>query len=183
MQVDLLERASVAGAPLRKAAMLLHSMGEADRRWLLDRLDAAQRPRIEALLEELRVLEFPADADLVRESLVGAVAARPLAGTPASGPAGWSVEQATRVLLPEPDEVIALLLRAGDWPWAAGLRSRLGVERVRRVEASRYSRAVELPQSLLDAALAAARARFDARRDEASPDRVGKASTSTRRTP
>ena len=180
MQADLLERASLAGAPLRKAAMLLHSMGEADRHWMLERLDAGQRPRIEALLSELRALEYPADPDLVRESLTGAVATR-AAPTAATGLAGWSVEQAAQVLLAEPDDVIALLLRAGAWPWADGLRSRLDAERARRVEGSRFTRSAEVSPALIDAATRAARARLDALRDEASAARGGRLLATSRR--
>lgn len=181
MQVDLLERASVAAAPLRRAAMLLHSMGEADRRWMLERLDAAQRPRIEALLAELRALEFPVDADLVRESLAGTVSTQVGPLVPPTGLSGWGVEQAARVLTSEPDDVIALLLRAGQWPWAAGLRTRLGAERVRRVEASRYSQAGKVSSTLLDAAIRAASDRFARLGDEAPASRDARKPTLTRR--
>src|SRR5438105_1901857 len=56
-------------APLRKAALLLHAMNEVDRRWMLARVEEPQRTRVVALLEELVALAFPADPELLRESL------------------------------------------------------------------------------------------------------------------
>jgi len=87
------------------------------------------------------------------------------------------------VLLPEPDDVIALLLRAGDWPCAGGLRSRLGAERARRVEGSRFSRSAEVSPALIDAATRAARARLDALREEAPAVRGGRLPATSRRAP
>lgn len=183
MQADLQEREVLAAAPLRKAAMFLHSMGEADRRWMLARLDAAQRPRIEALLDELRVLEFPADAALVRESLADTAAGQAEPSAPLTGLSGWSVEQAVQVLLQEPDDVVALVLRAGDWPWTSGLRARLGAERDRRVEESRFSVAAQVPAAVLESVMQAARDRFAALRDETPASRLAKAPIVSRRTP
>ena len=186
MQADFLEReidAAAPAAPLRKAAMLLHSMTASDRQWMLARIDPVQRPRVEALLAELAGLEFPVDADLVRESLA---AAETKATMPAPRPtdlSGWSADEAARMLLPESDDLIALLLRAGNWTWAGALRARLGTERARAVEASRYSTASEVSAVLLDAAKKAAQARFLALQQVPARQGVAKASTTARRAP
>lgn len=163
MAADFLARAIDAeapAAPIRKAAMLLHSMTEVDRRWMLARIDAAQRPRIEQLLGELRTLDFPTDADLVRDSLKTAPALGAMAPQPVSHLSGWSPNDAARVLLQEPDDLIALILRSGAWPWAQNLRARLGAERTRNIDGSRYSLADALPVALTQAALNAATTSF-----------------------
>ena len=186
MQVDFLERetgAAAPAAPLRKAAMLLHSMAEPDRGWMLARIDQAQRPRLEALLAELAALDFPVDADLVRESL-SAVGTKVV--TPLPRPAdlsGWSGDEAAQVLLPEPDDVIALLLRAGDWAWAAPLRARLGAERTRAIEASPYSTAAEISAVMLEAATKAASSRFLALHEAPGMRRAARTPATTRRAP
>lgn len=165
MDVDFLEREAGPRAPampLRKAAMLLHSMTEVDRRWMLARLEPVQRTRLHELLEELHALDFPIDAALVRESLEPSIDADAAAPRPRTmGMSGWSADQAADVLLGEPDDLIALVLRAGEWPWAPALRTRLGAIRLRAVEASRYSVAADVSAVLTDAAMKAATTRFN----------------------
>ena len=160
MPVDFIEPSIDLAAPLRQAAMLLHSMAEPDRRWMLARVDAAQRTRLQALLDELAALEFPVDPGLIREALAGmADSAESL--PQASGVASWTVDQATSVLRDERADVVALLLRAGDWPWAEGLRVRVGVARLRAIEESRYASGPLPPATFLRALIDAARARHD----------------------
>lgn len=54
----------------RRAALALHAVAPADRRWLLERLDGAQRERLQALLTELDSLGIRFDpADM--EALAG----------------------------------------------------------------------------------------------------------------
>ena len=51
---------------MRRAALALHALGASDRRWLLERLDAGQRERLQPLLAELDALGVrfdPADID------------------------------------------------------------------------------------------------------------------------
>ena len=173
MPVDFLEHEAGAMAPavpLRKAAMLLHSMTEVDRRWMLARLEPVQRSRLGDLLDELRALDFPVDAALVRASLEpaapGDVAPR------GKGLAGWSAEHAAEVLLPEPDDLVALVLCAGEWPWAPELRTRLGSQRLRAVEASRYGVGAHISTVMKDTALKAAMSRSAALLDAASTRRT-----------
>ena len=183
MQADFLDRASDAASPLRKAAMLLHSMAQPDRRWMLERVDAAQRARLEALLEELRALEFPIDAALVRESLGSDTTAAIAPVVPTMDLSNWSADEALEVLQPEPDDLIALLLRAGDWPWAGELRTHLGAERLRAVDASRYSLASEVSSVLLDAAVRIAQSRVATLRERSAAPRRAKVPVMMRHAP
>ncbi len=175
MQADFLELQSGAltpPLPLRKAAMLLHSMGDVDRRWMLARLEPGQRSRIEELLAELQALDFPVDAALVRESLETTRDVGSPATAAGIGMSGWSAEEAASVLLAEPDDLVALVLRAGDWAWAPAFRARLGSIRIRAVEASRYSLAADVSTVLQDAAVKAAIARLAGMAGSASARRV-----------
>lgn len=159
MGADFLEREvgpAAPAMPLRKAAMLLHSMTEVDRRWMLARLAPAQRSRLNDLLAELAALDFPIDAALVRECLEAANDAEPTEALRHAGMSGWSADQAAEVLLGEPDDLIALVLRVGEWPWASALRARLGPARLSAVEASRYSMAPALSEELRHAAVTSA---------------------------
>lgn len=183
MQADFLDRATDAAVPLRKAAMLLHSMSQPDRRWMLERVDAAQRARLEALLEELRALEFPIDAALVRESLGSEASASITPEVPTTDLPDWSVDEALEALRSEPDDLIALLLRAGDWPWAGELRTHLGAERLRAVDASRYSLASEVSSVLLDAAIRIAQSRVATLRERSAAPRRAKVPAMTRHAP
>lgn len=183
MQADFLDRSTDAAVPLRKAAMLLHSMTQPDRRWMLERVDAAQRLRLEELLEELRALEFPIDAVLVRESLGSDATGATAPAAPTTDLSDWSTDEALEALRAEPDDLIALLLRAGDWSWAGELRARLGTERVRAIDASRYRLATEVSSVLFDAAVRVARSRIAALREHSAAPRKAKAPAMTRRAP
>ena len=156
MSLNFLEPGVEAAAPLRRAAMLLHSMAEPDRRWMLARVDASQRARLQALLDELAALDFPVDAELMREALAGVVDT-----APSPGLAGWTADEALAVLRDERADVLALVLRAGAWPWTHALRTRLGTSHLRDVDASRYAAGSVPPAPLTQAAVAAARARHN----------------------
>ncbi|OWQ46385.1 hypothetical protein CDL60_12935 [Roseateles noduli] len=49
----------------RQAALLMHTLGEADRRWMLGQLDPAARAEAEQLLVELATLGVPSDPALL----------------------------------------------------------------------------------------------------------------------
>ena len=183
MQADFLGRSADAAVPLRKAAMLLHSMTQPDRRWMLERVGAAQRRRLEALLEELQALEFPIDAALVRESLGSDATAAIAPALPTMDLSDWSADEALEALRPEPDDLIALLLRAGDWSWASELRARLGAGRVHTIDASRYRLASEVSGVLLDAAVRIARSRVARLRERSAAPRRAKVPVMTRHAP
>ena len=122
-------------ADARQAALLLHTLVETDRRWMLDRLSASARSEAERLLAELATLGVPADPRL-RDQLLAADAGTRLA---AAAPARQRLNAATAVevadlLQGEPDALVARLLRAGDWPWRDGVLERLGSTRRQRIE-------------------------------------------------
>lgn len=114
----------------RKAALLLHALPPAERRWFIDRLPPRQAGTLLRLLEELKVLGLSADADLVHELLAAASAA---SATPPAPPASevisppdteWqSIDAAeplfmARLLSVEPVTLIADVLGLRTWSWA-----------------------------------------------------------------
>src|SRR5437868_6737697 len=56
-------------AGLRRAALTLHALGEADQAWLLERLASGAQQTLRALIAELRELGIPANADVIRAAL------------------------------------------------------------------------------------------------------------------
>lgn len=56
-------------AGLRRAALALHALGEADREWLLERLPAQSRQTLGELLAELGELGIPPDDAVIRAAL------------------------------------------------------------------------------------------------------------------
>jgi hypothetical protein len=54
---------------LRRAALTLHALGAADRDWLLQRLPLPERETLAELLVELRELDIPRDAQVIRVAL------------------------------------------------------------------------------------------------------------------
>jgi len=169
--------AGAPAAPLRKAALLLHAMCDADRRWMLEQVDASERARLDELLSELDALDFPSDAAFLDAVLQSAPPTRVEPG--ARGPAQWSVDDAWGVFHDEPDGVIAAALAAaqdgGSWSWGPALLRRLGEERATAIAASR-KRIEARPRAtaLMQSVMLASRARFEA---SASVD------TTTRRAP
>lgn len=63
---------------LRRAALTLHALAAPDRDWLLDQLPVRARDALERLLVELRELEIPPDARVLRVALSQAPAATTL---------------------------------------------------------------------------------------------------------
>lgn len=86
---------------LRRAALALHALGGDDREWLLQRLPAA-RESLQQLLAELRELDMPADAAVIRAALSEAPAI--------TGSAGLQAAALCLVLQAEPRALQSLLL-------------------------------------------------------------------------
>ncbi|USX18343.1 hypothetical protein NHH82_21030 [Oxalobacteraceae bacterium OTU3REALA1] len=131
---------STADHGRRQAALTLHAMTAADRRWLLSQLEAAQRAPLETLLAELAELGIPADPALLQQALRDG-------GTPAGvhGAPDADAERALRqadparlaqLLQHEPDRLVARLLLAADWPWQADMLAHCDVRQRQRVVAS-----------------------------------------------
>ena len=147
----------------RKAALMLASLAEGDRAWMLGQLEEKQRERLSALLEELRGLGLSPDAGMLDVALPRETA------TPAApvAPAPRAIDVATpqavhEVLAREPDWLIAALSRARAWPWREGLLRLLGTERRLRVQQALPS-GVELRPKTLEALLAALDRRLEER--------------------
>jgi len=169
---DFVLDAEGGSASWRRAALLLHSMTGVDRDWMLSRLPVAHRRRLQSLLDELKRLGFEADPSLVREAIAASRSAPTPPAMNASGaPSGaptqaasaaheqlrrWRADTAIDQLADEPDRLVAIVLAAGPWTWAASLERHLGVERMRRIDAWRDA---PTPVALREAVLSAASAR------------------------
>lgn len=127
-----------AGTPqrgLRRSALLLHSMTDIDRGWMLSRLETSQREALGRLIDELRTLGFPADpallGDALRDDSTDGDGFAPSNRFPALE--RLTAGQAAELLHGEPDRLVALLLRAGPWPWQAEFLRQAGQAREARL--------------------------------------------------
>ncbi|PCE23731.1 hypothetical protein BWP39_29060 [Paraburkholderia acidicola] len=153
---------------LRKAALLLHAVSQADRQWLLGRVDDARREQLSSLIDEIETLGIPADYMLVRDvvELPRSLALAFGADSPAahgSDEAFDAIEHLFRVvdaaaparlaqiLRDEPAGLIASLLDMYPWSWRHAVLSQLGVVRRRQIEELSM-----LPRASADAAPAPA---------------------------
>ena len=73
---------SLPDAGARQAALLLHTLVETDRRWMLARLPASARSEAEHLLAELATLGVPTDPRLLDQVLTGSARAPVPAASP-----------------------------------------------------------------------------------------------------
>jgi len=174
MHSDLLSRGLEALQPeasLRRAALLLHSMSDDDREWLLAQVGSIYRARLEPLLAELAELQFPIDPELVRHSLE-TTPKRPAPRSP-HDLTRWSADDALRALQAEPDSFIALILEAGvksgrptdparNYSWEARFIACLGPQRAASVDEARVRWRGFEGESLVRAARAAAGSRLHA---------------------
>jgi len=156
---------------LRKAALMLSSLGEADRAWMLSHVGDAERARLDPLVAEARSLGFALDAGTLKDLIqpaAGAPGARSEAPPPA--PAQTALEAADAgavhdVLANEPDWLIAAVVQMRPWPWREALLRLLGTERRLRVQRAR-PRNAELRPRTAEALLAALEARLVERAPE-----------------
>lgn len=143
-----------AGDSLRRAALTLHALAEADRAWVLAGLSAPQRQVLDPLLGELRALGIPQD-----RSALAAVAPNG-AITEFATLDGEGVAALAGVLEPEPLELTRILLAIHPWSWRAELLHRLPPQRRAALESLPAGSSVAAPKlaaSALD--LLAARVR------------------------
>ncbi|WP_399681010.1 hypothetical protein [Xenophilus sp.] len=127
-------------AAQRRAALLLHSMQDEDRRWLLAALPVEAQGALAPLLAELGALGIERDAQVL-EAAIREVPARTrqvdilqanqgLAGDRRKGAAPWQADEAfllaldrdgirllAGLLREEPPTLVAHLLQARPWPW------------------------------------------------------------------
>lgn len=98
---------------LRKAALALHALQDADRQWLLGALPAAQRQQLLPLLSELAALALPPDAEVIRQVLAKQPAQRAASPEPSASQLTPDMASAlARTLLREAPKVQRMLLAA-----------------------------------------------------------------------
>ncbi len=121
------EAASAADAgESRRAALLLHTVSDDDRAWLLSQMDGAERARLQGLVDELRAIGIPPAPELLDE-LGPAVAARVRGDAGHRGGLQHADPVAlAAVLAAEPSELIARVIAQGPWTWTGALLARLG---------------------------------------------------------
>lgn len=114
--------AQAAEAGSRRAALTLHAMAAADQQWVLAQLPVVQRNRVQALLQELRDLGIPPDAELLLSSLrePPRAAARSATEQLAQLPRN-RVRPLAQLLEVEPPLLCVRLLRAHPWWWKQAL--------------------------------------------------------------
>ena len=137
---------------VRRAAMLLHALGDGDRDWLLARLPATQAGELRGLLGELRELGLPADRELI-EQAVGEAPPAPASQSSRSA-ACIAAADAARILAllrGEPDRLVALVTSSSAWPWREPFFGQLGPQRAARLR--EMSLAMRAPVSLRAAVL------------------------------
>jgi hypothetical protein len=143
----------------RRAALTLHALPPADRRWVLDRLAPHQRHVLAEHLAELDALRIPADPVLVRRALEQ--------GRQNDGEPGWrdaldrcEASAVVEALRAEPAMLIARVLAAGPWSWSAPLRAALPGDQLAVVDDCLHKGqavSLELDEWLLRAVLARCR--------------------------
>jgi flagellar motor switch protein FliG len=125
----------------RKAALKLHGMGEADRKWVLQRLQAHERTQISALMRELKELGIKA-CQLIAEDISAHDARQELLQVSGKGAdfvqaldsvCGASAAELSALLSSEPDNMVTVILSAYPWPWRARLLADYGVEKRQRI--------------------------------------------------
>lgn len=123
---------TLAGA--RQAALLLHTLDDSDRRWMLDQLPTAARSETERLLAELQALGMPSDRSLLDAVLADTSKRSTKAPPGRSHPLDTAdAIQVARVLRGEPDGLIARLLKHASWSWHDAVLDELGPSRRRHI--------------------------------------------------
>jgi len=124
----------------RKAALLLESVAEEDRGWLLSQLADADRARLGPLFAELRGLGITLDPSMLRDFTSSLEQSRKLECA--------RPEAMHRAIVDEPDWLVAVVLNARVWTWRGRLLRLLGRERASRVQALMARRPEPAPAAL-----------------------------------
>lgn len=112
----------------KKTALKLHSLSDADREWILGKLEAAHREKLSGMLEELSSLGIPRQRDLMQtidESIIDESSYKPptapkkekLPPGPIRDLVGAQPEIIQTILKSEPPAINAAVLLAYNWPW------------------------------------------------------------------
>lgn len=141
----------------KKAALRLHSLGEADRCWILERLSAEQRLVLESLLSELIELGIPRAAlDLQGEGYSTSEEEHdtPQLESQAFSETALTVvdtahpSQITALFAGESDVVVATILSVRSWSWYDAVWNQLDSERRQSIEALLGSAITRLSSNL-----------------------------------
>jgi hypothetical protein len=124
-----IDAAATAGNDVRKAALLLHTLSDLDRNWMLERLPAQHRRQLLDLVEELHGLGIPASQALLDAVKDDTTAGRAPICTPADD--SWESRCAEidragpsavwPILRDEPEHLIARVMAVRDWSWAPAI--------------------------------------------------------------
>ena len=106
----------------RQSALLLHSLGESDRKWILAQLAGDQRRHLSVQLTELSELGIPADRTLAEGLLArmrreGAISREDIAMHDGDVLRAAPAEVVLHLLNKEPTWLIAAVLSIEAWPW------------------------------------------------------------------
>ena len=134
---DQLLGSTQARGDAHKAALVLHSVPQSDREWLLSQMKEADRHRLEILLAELEELSIPAQHELLEE-ITGAEAnaSRDRAdrddaivmsqGSPLDGLNDVELRILADILAGESSQLVARLLRSRSWAWTDAVLTQMG---------------------------------------------------------
>ena len=148
------------GADLRKAALMLSSLREEDRDWMLAQVGERERERLGSLVSEARSFGALLDAQTLGQ-LIQPAAAAPVTAAASETPIDSAAADAVHeVLTREPDWLIAIVLRERPWQWREAFLRLLGTERRLRVQRAR-PRGAEVRPRVIKALISAIEARLD----------------------
>lgn len=130
----------------RKAALLLHSLNQGDRQWLLQQLTSEQRAQMSALLVELNDLGIPVEPSFIAGTLHGH--GNPERAQDKINPTALALEDAPLtleqlgradpafvfdIMADEPISLVACLLAIKDWTWQDEFLARFCEEKQRAI--------------------------------------------------
>ncbi len=137
----------------RRAALLIHSLGVAERAAVLGDIDPDKRELVQALLTELEALGIPRDRSLLDEALSNrgtSEAATPMVDDDATLVAQASADQMIVLLLREPAAIVQRIVGAAAWPWREAVGRRFAIDPV-FTTASEFAAPSRVTQALLHA--------------------------------
>ncbi|MFZ6778058.1 hypothetical protein ACO0LD_14600 [Undibacterium sp. Ji83W] len=135
----------------RRSALLLHSMSEADKQWVLGNLDGRDTQILNQLLSELNELGLPADQELLSDlnNMDKTVRVSSMKMTWSANVADLSVDQQIaclntadyrdifRVLVDESAELLAYFLQIYRWTWEKEFLACFDASMSRRIQEAR----------------------------------------------
>lgn len=144
--------ASLPEVSVRRAALVLHGLPEADSAWVLRALPAAHRALLEPLLRELQALGIPRERPLLESAASSGVDAG-ASQAPLQALDDRGIRNLARILQAEPWGVAACLLGAGEQSWREPLLAALDADARERIQAliPRYRHASSLQSAVLQA--------------------------------